>query len=261
MKPSGMIYRTATAFIITVIVFITTIPAAYAKISNQVYVKAQFLSMKEFDDKSDKILEESGALFGVGYKLIPERDSSSLRGDGEIYFGVVDYDGQSENGNSFKDKNKYLGLNLDGNMNFFLCNLLSEEQSLMAMAGLGIDSWIRSINLIHKEYGYREIWTNFYGRVGLGTYLKKDFYVSGGLKIPFWTSRHIGDFDLDLNPKRKTGVYIETSILIRYFSLYFFYESNRFQASHLSQETGDQYYGWQPDSKGRNIGFSLRYRF
>jgi len=229
--------------------------------SKHVYVKAQFLSLKEIDQNDGKALEESGALIGIGYKLIPEQTSSSFSGDGELYYGVVSYEGQSQMGVSFKDRNKYTGINLDGNFNVFLCDLASDEQSLMAVGGLGIDSWIRSINLIRKEYGYREIWTNFYGRAGLGLYLMKDFYISGGVKVPFWTSKHIGDFDLSLNPKGKTGVFFETTILMKYLSLFLFYEANRFEGINNESQKADQYYGWYPETKGRNIGFSLRSRF
>jgi len=260
MKRPTFICRTSAALIIILFSGIGIHPS-HAKLSKHVYVKAQFLSLKEIDQNDGKILEESGALIGIGYKLIPEQKSSSFSGDGELYYGVVEYEGQSQMGVSFKDRNKYTGINLDGNINIFLCNLASDEQSLMAVGGLGIDSWIRSINLIHKEYGYREIWTNFYGRVGLGLYLMKDIYISGGAKVPFWTSKHIGDFDLNLNPKGKTGVFFETSILMKYFSLYLFYESNRFQGVNTGSQKTDQYYGWCPETKGRNIGFSLRSRF
>jgi hypothetical protein len=261
MKQSKFQFRAASAFIVIIIVCGTNILDAYAKLSKHVYLKAQFLSLKEFDSHGNQTREESGGLLGIGYKLIPEQDSSSICGDGELYLGVVGYDGQSQNGESFKDKNKYTGLNLNGNINLFLCNLFSEERSLMAIGGLGVNSWIRSINLIHTEYGYREIWTNFYGRAGLGLYLTKNVYLSGGAKVPFWTSKHIGDFDIELNPRGRTGAFFETSVMVSHFSLYLFYESNRFKKSYVKTQTVYQYYGWQPESKGRVIGFSLRSRF
>jgi hypothetical protein len=258
-----IIYIFRVAFFSTFISLLSghLIPWAYAGLPHHAYVTAQYLMLKEFYDHGNKAREESGGLFGIGYKLNPNQNSSSFSGDGEVYFGVVDYEGQSLNGEPFKDKNKYTGLNLNGNATFFLCNLFSEESSLMALGGVGINSWIRSINLIRKEYGYREIWTNFYGRTGLGLYLGKNVYISGGVKIPFWTSKHIGDFDIELNPKGRMGAFFETSILVSNFSLFLFYESNRFQKSEMPSVKADQYQGWQPESEGRSIGFSLRSRF
>jgi hypothetical protein len=261
MKQFKSTYKTVMAFAIGLIVFGTCGLEAYAELSSHVYLKAQSLSLKEYDDHGNKITEESGALLGIGYKSIPKQDSTSLSGGGELYYGTVDYAGQLRNGVAVEDKNKYMGLNLHGNMNILIFESFLEEHSLMALGGLGVDCWIKSLSLTHKENGYREIWTNFYGRAGLGFYLFKNVYISGGAKIPLWTRNHIGNFGLNLNPKGKIGTFLEPTIVFDHLSIDLFYESNKFGTSDIQSRKGIQYNGWQPESVGRTIGISLRSRF
>jgi hypothetical protein len=261
MEQSKYAHSLATAFMVIFIVFGTYVPVSYAELSSHVYVKAQSLTLKEYDKYGEKTIEEEGALLGIGYKLIPKLDATSLSGDGELFYGIVDYDGQLRNGDAVDEKNKYIGVNLHGNLNFLLFESFLEEESLMAITGLGIDCWSRSMNLIHKENGYREIWTNFYGRAGVGFYLLKNVYFSGGVKIPFWTKRHIGDFNLNLNPKGKMGAFIETTILLDHISMDLFFESNKFVKSDMESGKSNQYNGWQPELKGQTIGVSFRSNF
>lgn len=261
MKPYKFTCKIAVAFTVMFIVFGTNGFKAYAEKSSHVYLKAQSLSLKEFDRHGDKINEESGALLGIGYKSIPDHDSTSFNGGGELYYGTVDYSGRLRSGIAVEDKNKYVGLNLRGNMNILLFDSFLEEQALMATGGLGVDCWIKSLSLIHKENGYREIWTNFYCRAGLGFYLFKNVYISGGAKIPLWTKNHIGNFGLNLSPKGKTGIFLEPSIIFDHLSIDLFYESNKFSTADMQSRKGAQYNGWQPESIGRTIGISLRSNF
>jgi hypothetical protein len=254
-------YCLSAAFTVILIFIGTGVPDANAEFLGHVYLKAKSLSMKEYNEEGDRTTRESGALLGIGYKLIPREDSSSLSCDGEFYYGVVDYDGHLEDGEPFNDSNKYIGLNLGGNMNFFLCNLYSERRSLLAITGLGIDTWVRSIGIFKPEHGFREIWTNLYGRAGLGAYVSNNIFISGGAKIPLWTSKHVGEFDIHINPNGKPGTFIETSFIFMRYSIYLFYETSRFENYGAGDAEADQYYGWQPSTKGRTIGFSFRSSF
>jgi hypothetical protein len=229
-------------------------------LSNHVYAKVQSLCLKEYDIYGDKINEETGALFGIGYKSIPSMDTDSFSGGGEVFFGEVETNVSSENNATYENKNKYAGLNLNGNMNFVLFDSFLKDQSLMATGGLGLDCWIRTIGLANYKNAYREIWTNFYGRAGLGFYLLQNVYITGGVKWPFWTQRHIGDFGININPGGKLGYFLEPTIVFKHLSLDLFYESNKFGDDVSTRKSG-RLSGWQPASIGRSFGFSVRSNF
>jgi hypothetical protein len=254
------ILKPALAFVLAFLVHGKDIPVAFADtLSSHVYAKVQSLSLKEYGSYGDKINEETGALFGIGYKSIPSLDTNSFSSGGEVFFGTVETPQNRGGGPEFENRNKYLGLNLNGNMNFILFDSFLEDQSLIASGGLGLDCWIRTIGLSSYQKAYKEIWTNFYGRAGLGFYLLKNVYITGGVKWPFWTQRHISDFDLNINPGGKLGFYLEPSIVFKHLSLDLFYESNKF-GEDISRKSG-RYSGWQPAAIGRSFGISVRSNF
>jgi hypothetical protein len=263
MKRYELILKTAVAFILAILIQATGIPSACAadSLPSHVYLKLKSLSLKEYDAYGNKINEETGAMLGIGYKSIPGQDSNSFSGGGEVFYGTVETNVISQKGTLFEDKNKYIGLNLHGNMNFILFDSFLEDQFLMATGGLGLDCWIRSIGLLHKDTASEEIWTNFYGRAGLGFYLMKNVYISGGVKFPFWTQRHIGDFGLNLNPSGKLGVFIEPTIIFKHLTLDLFYESSKYGESDMRRGRSGKYNGWQPASVGRSFGISARSNF
>jgi len=261
MKHYKFISKHASSFGLMILIHMTCVSVASADmLSSHVYVKVQSLRLKENDIYGDKVNEETGALFGIGYKSIPSLDDNSFSGGGEVFFGEVETNVNSENSAVYENKNKYVGLNLNGNMNFILFDSFIEDQSLMATGGLGLDCWIRSIGLSNYKKAYREIWTNFYGRAGLGFYLLKNVYITGGVKWPFWTQRHIGDFGLNINPGSKLGIFLEPTITFKHLALDLFFESNKFGDDATSRKAG-QYNGWQPASIGRSFGVSVRSNF
>lgn len=261
MKHYKFTTKAALAFAATILIQAVCISIAQAEtLSTHVYAKVQSLDLKEFDVSGDKINEETGALFGVGYKSIPSPDTNSFSGGGEVFFGTVETNVNRGRGTECEDSNKYIGLNLNGNMNYVLFGSFLKDQALMATGGLGLDCWVRTIGLSSYRKAYREIWTNFYGRAGLGFYLLKNVYVTGGVKWPLWTQRHIGDFDLNINPGGKLGFFLEPSIVFKHLSLDLFYESNKFGEDISSRESG-RYSGWQPASIGRSFGISVRSNF
>jgi hypothetical protein len=262
MKRYEILYKASAAFVLVILIQTTVVSFVCAdSLSSHVYMKLQSLSLKEYDAYGDKINDETGATLGVGYKSIPRQDSTSFSGGGEVFYGTVETNIKLQNGVSLKDKNKYFGLNLRGNMNFILFDSFLEDQSLMATGGLGVDTWIKSIGLLHKELASDEIWTNFYARAGLGFYLLKNVYISGGVKLPFWTQRHIGDFGLNINPNGKLGFFIEPTIISKNLSIDLFYESNKFGESDGRRGSPGRYNGWQPSSVGRSFGISARAKF
>jgi hypothetical protein len=261
MKFFKLIPKTTSLFALMILVQLTCISIASADtLSSHVYAKVQSLNLKEYNVYGDKVNEETGALFGIGYKSIPKLDENSFSGGGEVFFGTVETNVNQGSGEASEDINKYLGMNLNGNLNFIMFDSFLEDQSLIATGGLGLDCWIRTIGLSHYQTAYREIWTNFYGRAGLGFYLIKNVYITGGVKWPFWTQRHIGDFGLNINPGGKLGIFLEPSITFKHLALDLFFESNKFGDDITSRKAG-RYNGWQPASIGRSFGISVRSNF
>lgn len=254
-------FKTEMAFVLIMLILGIHIHIARAELSNHVYVKVQSLSLKEYDGFGTKINEESGAMVGIGYKSIPIPDSNSLSGGGEVYFGTVESNGQSLNGTEVEDRNRYTGLSLRGNINILLIDSFLEDRSLMAICGLGLDCWIHSISLFRKEHAYREIWTNLYSRMGLGFYIYKNVYISGGAKIPLWTQNHVGEFNLNLNPRGRMGVFFEPTIIFKHVSVDLFYDTNKFDKSGLQPGKTSRYNGWQPASVGSSLGISIHSNF
>jgi hypothetical protein len=254
-------FKTEMAFVLIMLILGIHIHIARAELSNHVYVKVQSLSLKEYDGFGTKINEESGAMVGIGYKSIPIPDSNSLSGGGEVYFGTVESNGQSLNGTEVEDRNRYTGLSLRGNINILLIDSFLEDRSLMAICGLGLDCWIRSVSLLRKAHAYNEIWTNLYSRMGLGFYIYKNVYISGGAKIPLWTQNHVGEFNLNLNPRGRMGVFFEPTIIFKHVSVDLFYDTNKFDKSGLQPGKTSRYNGWQPASVGSSLGISIHSNF
>jgi hypothetical protein len=228
-----------------------------AGVSDQLYLKARSLSWKEFDDYGAKLMGESGTIYGIGYKSLPDPARTSFSSDGELYYGVVDYDGHLQNMEPFKDKDRYFGYRLEGCISWPLFKPSAEKQSLLTVLGLGVDMWQRSVGINSDESGYDELWKNIYGRAGLGYYPTKNVYISGGVKVPFWTQNSFEG--INTNPGGKIGTYLDATISFGHFSANVFYESMKFVKSHA--ETYLIYYVWQPATEVQSIGASIGYNF
>jgi hypothetical protein len=228
--------------------------------SNQVYGKVQSYKWTEYRDNGDKFLKESGTFISIGHRLLPKPDSFSFSDNAEIYFGTVEYDGQYADGTSLKDDSDYKGMTVDANVSLPLYKSSSGEQSLLAIGGIGINRWTRSVASGSSD-SYDEVWTTLYGRAGLGFYAMKKLYVSGGVKIPMQTKNNVDELGLNLSPKGKTGPFFEASCLLQKVSIGLHYESAKFGKS--DEDYSEKYNapGHQPDSEVEEIGVSIGYFF
>jgi hypothetical protein len=116
-------------------------------------------------------LKESGFLFGPGYTYWTELESHvTLKPTVELFFGTVDYDGQTQTGIPATTDVDYFGFKAEGDIGRRLS--FPEGLYIEPFGGLGIRFWYRDINdgttnTGSPTLGYTEEWFVFNARLGL----------------------------------------------------------------------------------------------
>jgi hypothetical protein len=228
-----------------------------------IYAKAEYFEWKEFDGGS-KLLEESGPIFGIGvsakgtiYKSI------TLKGRGELFWGSVDYDGQTQVGTPVDTDTDYAGfkIEVDGGWKF----LVKGESSLEPFAGLGMRQWNRDIKGTNFASGVEEDWTTIYARLGIrGDHVYPNtlkVFAEAALKLPFDNENEadLNQFDVTLEPGNKASFFAELGLKWKKFKSSIYYEGMRFSKSDTEFAGGFRVF--QPKSEadifGINAGISF----
>jgi hypothetical protein len=168
-------------------------PPAAAQPQSACPLPATWYTRIDYFHWNEKILSmdfvnESGALFTVGY----QRQVGIERFRGELFGGVVDYEGFGQFGNGGLDplasNTGYLGLR--GEYELVLAPA-AWERHLEFLAGFGSRFWIRDLHDGTADdgspvFGYQETWWTFYPYLGLQT----NSTLSSGLD--FYTESRVG---------------------------------------------------------------------
>jgi hypothetical protein len=231
---------------------------------------------REFRDTGERLLQEKGARFTVGAALDNFRRESPgvlYNVNGNFYLGNVNYDGQTQSGNAATTDVEYYGATIEalGGYRF------GRRIGLDVFGGLGLDSWLRSINDGRTTsgtvaYGYDEFYTILHGKAGLGFFQQLDgwrYTLQGGVKLPLSTSEHVDlGSGVDLQPGPKSSAFANFQFDFgsgrhnRYgFALY--YDSYRFSQSdpEVLIDGGSTYLVVQPRSHMDVYGVRLSYYF
>jgi hypothetical protein len=225
---------------------------------------------REFNETGEKLLEESGPIFGIGglFHGVPRsKNGLNLIIDvhGELFFGEVDYDGHLQDGTPHKSKTAYSGTKIEGTCAFAI--ELGRYSYFKPSGGLGFRYWLRELDVDHDQrHGYDETWTTLYGIIGLGMiYFKrsqKELYGKLEIRIPFFNHETVdlsnqgGPSDIELEPGKEPSLYLEPfGMKIKRFYFSLFYEQLRFSRSNyvyvFYQDTGLIY---QPKSEADIYG-------
>ncbi len=220
---------------------------------------------------NEKLLEETGAIFGTGvtFKGLSRQHTNNdayrlTYGFGLGFdFGQVDYDGQTQDGTPAQTDVNYLGMNLGGQLGW-LFKTSADWLFIEPNLNLALTTWYRDLQSTDSARGYKENWTNIYGRAGLTFSLpfKHDymFCISGGAIIPLYVKNEVNDITdgFALKPKAfHPTPYANLAFEYKKFGIEMFYESFLFGESD-GKFVEDAYF-LQPESYTYRLGLRLMY--
>ena len=204
---------------------------------------------EEFSPDGSQYLEESGtrnSLSGIlGNTFIAKKDFI-WQAEAKLYFGTVDYDGQTWDGVPVTSDTRYDGFMLEGEVGYRYEN--AERRFAWDVIGrAGFDNWTRDISnsrdvLGRPVRGYTEEYTVLNLRAGTGPYWQSGNWQArfiAGFKVPLDTNEYIGNAfedDVTLEPEGQASFFWNFSNYIRLsdkslITVDIFYDSYRFDAS------------------------------
>lgn len=245
------------------------------------YPSLQYFTWKEFSG-DQRLLKEDGPLFGIGggARVDLHRKSLLLNVQGELFGGLVDYDGQSQNlDDPAQDKRPlrtdvvYFGMDLKSDIGW---RIPLAAGSVEPFAGLGYRWWLRAIQdstatdtngTPFAVGGYTEWWHTLYTRLGLRGSLPISsdltLFAEGGGKYPF-LNRNFADFpgtgSVTLKPESRWSVFAELGARYGRFRPALFYEGFRFGQS-PAVPVGGGVALLQPRSESDIFGINLGWTF
>jgi hypothetical protein len=234
-----------------------------------VYGVAQNFQWKEFGEDGARLLKESGPLFGVGASLdIPFSFGPHLECSGDLLYGVVDYDGQRQDGVPAKTDTEYSWLRGEANLSLPL--RCGNVPSVKPFAGIGGQFWNRNLEDTDNSSGYEEGWGTVYAQIGMGAAvpLRPSFTVFGSAafrqplanSVIYDFSRFGGDSAVEVEPGRKPTLRAEAGFTAGVFRLTAYYEQLRFSQSDL-EYAGDDVFVLQPKSEADILGLTAGLTF
>lgn len=246
------------------------VPKAYAGADTSAEVSMESFQWSEYDSSGSRLLREHGPRLGFGLRwdnyarpLDHWRYSALTR----LTVGTVSYDGQTQSGVPVQTDTQYTGLRGE---------VMAGYQvgfGLLVQGGAGLDLWQRLIKDTTSAIGYRETYSIFYAKAGIG-YLG---HVGGGRllavvgpKMPVYTNeyvdmRHVGYDPLTLHPGRRVSPFGQIEFISEsgdqpQWRASLYYDSYRFTPSDPATLTaGGATVGqaWQPESRTDVIGATV----
>lgn len=252
--------RLIVAFsMLSIIVNINLFSTPAAAVESDVYFSAESFTWKEFSNNGAQILKESGPIFALGASMISSNMKGLIfEGKAEVFGGVVDYDGQTLAGSSCDTNVDYYGSKLEGGLGWKF--MVGQKVSVGPIGGLGVRIWSRNINSTSNAFGYDELWSSFYGILGLrGDILVSGtmkVFAEGGAKLPIYNQNRINFLDVTLEPGNEVSPYGELGLKWKRLKVSVFYEGMRFSKSD-PQLGGAWFILYQPESKADIYGVSV----
>lgn len=242
-------------------------------------VKAGFehFVWEEIDEDGSKLLDETGARYVVSGFLgntLRTKSQFIYRAEAKLYFGTVDYDGQTQDRVPVTSDTNYTGLMLEGEAGYRAGNARGTFAWDIVGRG-GWDSWVRDIDNSTDVTGRRvngatEQYTILNLRVGTGPYWQAGIWQArfiGGFKLPLFTNEYIRkedsgyDDDVTLEPKGRISTFANFYNYFRLsekllLTIEAFYDSYRFDRSdpEIVSENGNRFPIVQPKSTQDNYG-------
>jgi len=247
----------------------------FSTLEFEAYAATAYFTWEEYDN-GERLLEETGPLFGAGGKLrVPVRGRLAADFRGEVFGGRVDYDGQTWDGDPVTTDTDYVGVKLEADLGW---DLIASEKTVFApFAGLGARIWERELrNTLYWDeseqetqvaVGYNEYWQNYYARLGFdASHAFSDrvsAFAAAALKLPIDTENEVDLTDsltLELEPGNRYAAYAELGASIGRLRVSLFYEGLRFSESDPEYGYNDLWF-IQPESEADIFGINAGWRF
>jgi hypothetical protein len=270
MKKAGMIqYHSLRILLLVVICLFGLSRVSLAADDFYLYGTVESFVWKEFADNGSRVVKESGPLIGIGLAYSHEfEDRITFTPKGEIFFGSVDYDGQTQVGVPVTSTVDYFGFKFDGDLS--IKYKVTQRFSLEPFGGLGLRWWIRDIkdgttSTGAVASGYTEAWTTLYGRLGvrggIDVSTQMMMFLETGVMLPFFNENtaYLSDAglgpDVTIHPGRQASFFAEAGLKISRVKASLFYDSMKFSRS-ANVVSGANIY-WQPQSTADIYGVKV----
>ncbi len=262
MKKREMIQCHSVRMVLPVVICLVVLfHASFAAAEGfYLYGAVESFAWKEFADSGERVVKESGPLFGIGLAYSHEfEDRITVSPKGEFFFGSVDYDGQTQTGVPVTSSVGYFGFTFDGDISMKF--KVTQRFFLEPFGGAGLRLWIRDIkngttSTGAVASGYTERWITLYGRLGArgGIDVSKQttMFFEAGVKLPFFNENtaYLSDAglgsDVTLHPGRQASFFAEAGTKVSRVRASLFYDSLRFSKS--AGVVSGAFVFWQPQS-------------
>jgi len=240
------------------------------------YPSLQYFTWEEFVG-GRRILQEKGLLYGAGAAValdLLQTDAGvlTLRGKGELFGGVVDYDGQTQASLPANTDVSYFGTRAEGGVGWAFPLASSRIEPFV---GLGYRWWLRDIHdttttdpsqpgMIQAQ-GYTEQWESAYTKLGLAFshLLSREWRlaVEAGGKYPFYNANtfDLGLGSMTVKPEPRWSAFAELGARYRQLRLTLFYEGYRVDQSPVRRRGTVEFF--QPQSNEDIVGISVAWCF
>lgn len=234
-------------------------------INARVYGHLEQFNWKEYL-LGQEIVCDSGPMYGIGADVsIAPPGMLMIEGNGEFYFGNLDYDGFIQHAyemEPFRSKTQYLGIK--GSADIAVMLDITDHFYLKPYLGIGANAWQRRLdNTGGRVYGYDESWLTLFPFAGLGAGVpvgrKVEVFGKAELRLSVYNIEKVdmsnlgGPSGIYLSPGRQPSFYAEAGVNIAFVSLALFYETLRFGESDIDSSSDI----FQPESKADTYGVKL----
>jgi hypothetical protein len=260
-------------YLILTITLVSTVSVAAendpaSPIQVQYGFEIQDYQWKEFDDSNNKLVDETGYLYGLSCDLDSGRETLGWRGGISLFGGEVDYEGLTWSLAPVKTDVVYLGTQLYADM---VPNLrLDSGLRLKTFFGVGFKGWLRDLDDTRTTdgtfvSGAEEWWWTVYGRIGVGASYPVsntiEIFTEAGTKIPIYTLNHAdlyvpGNPSVDLEPEMRFSPFADLGVRWKQFTAKISYDTLWFDKSDSVSASG-LYMLHQPESEADILTLSV----
>lgn len=229
-----------------------------------VYGLAQDFRWEEFAE-GNRLLEETGSLFGIGASLqVPFQSGPRVDCAGDVLYGDVDYDGARQDGMPVQSDTSYSWLR--GEVNLALPLEAAPWLVVSPYGGIGAQVWDRKLQDTEISFGYRESWWTLYGQLGAELQVplapRRALFGRAALRLPidntvsYDLGRFGGSSDVDAEPGKELTWRAEAGFQGGLLRMTVYLEQLEFSPSD-PEDAGDGYFVYQPRSEARMMGLTL----
>lgn len=236
------------------------------------YLSAQRFEWREFDG-GRRLLRETGWLYAAGFTQSFRHSWLTLTPRGELFGGVVDYDGETQGPTPIPVTTDVTYLGFKGEVDLGAAIPLGAV-TLEPLLGVGYRWWARDIHDSRSGAatvnGYTERWDTGYLRAGARSRIpfapEGSLFIEGGIKSPFYVANKVKIAEVgevSVHPEGRVAGFAEAGVVYRRFLLAVSYEGTRYAESpRVNVRTSSSTIAiFQPASRSELIGIRLGYAF